>query len=71
MADTSVVNLDADLVGLGRSNLNVLEAQRLAGLPGDSGLAGNGLRNEMSKSAFIISRLHYRDAGCEETEECS
>lgn len=64
MADTSVVNLDADLVGLGRSNLDVLDAQRLAGLPGDGGLAGNGLRNEMFMSAFTIPRLNYRDAGC-------
>jgi hypothetical protein len=43
VANTSVVDLDTDLVGLGRSNLNVLNGQRLTGLPGDSGLAGNGL----------------------------
>jgi hypothetical protein len=43
VANTSVVDLDTDLVGLGRSNLNVLNGQRLAGLPGDSGLTGDGL----------------------------
>lgn len=43
VANTSVVDLDTDLVGLGRSNFNVLNGQRLAGLPGDGGLAGDGL----------------------------
>ena len=45
MADTSVMNLDADFVGLGRSNLDILDAQRLASLPGDGGLAGDGLED--------------------------
>jgi hypothetical protein len=44
MADTGVVNLDSDLVGLGGSDLNVLDAQLLAGLPGHGSLAGDGLR---------------------------
>lgn len=57
MADTSVVDLDADLVGLGRSNLDVLDAQRLAGLPGDGGLAGDGLENEKPISAQTPPRL--------------
>lgn len=43
MANTSVVDLDTDLVGLGRSNFNVLDGQRLTGLPGDGGLTGDGL----------------------------
>lgn len=43
MADTSVVDLDADLVGPGRKNFDILKAQRLAGLPGNGGLARNGL----------------------------
>lgn len=43
VADTSVVNLDTDLVSLGRSDLDVLDAQLLASLPGDGGLAGDGL----------------------------
>jgi hypothetical protein len=43
VANTSVVDLNSDLVGLGRSNLDVLNGERLAGLPGDGGLTGNGL----------------------------
>jgi hypothetical protein len=43
MADTGVVNLDANLVGLGGSDLNVLNAKLLTGLPGDGGLAGDCL----------------------------
>ena len=43
VADTGVVDLDADLVGLGRRNLDVLNAQLLASLPGNGSLAGDGL----------------------------
>lgn len=43
VADTSVVDLDADLVGPGRKDLDILNGQRLAGLPGNGGLARNGL----------------------------
>lgn len=39
MADTSVVNLDADLVGLWWGYFDVLEGEVLASLPGDGGLA--------------------------------
>jgi hypothetical protein len=38
MADTSVVDLNADLVCLGRCNLDVLNGQILACFPGDCGL---------------------------------
>ena len=38
MADTGVVDLDADLVGLGGSNLNILDGEVLAGFPGNGGL---------------------------------
>lgn len=38
VADTCVVNLDTDLVGLGRSNLDVLDGQVLAGFPSNGGL---------------------------------
>lgn len=48
MADTSVVDLNADLVGARRGNLNVFDAQLLAGLPGDGSLAGNGLFLELA-----------------------
>lgn len=45
MAHSRVVDLDTDLVGLGRRDLDVLEGEVLAGLPGDGGLAGDGLRS--------------------------
>lgn len=35
MADTGVVDLDTDLVGLRRGNLNVLDSEVLAGFPGN------------------------------------
>jgi hypothetical protein len=38
VADTSVVNLNADLVGLGGSDLDVLDGERLAGSPGNGSL---------------------------------
>lgn len=43
MADTSVVNLNTDFVGLRGCHLDLLNAQVLAGLPGDGGLALDGL----------------------------
>jgi len=43
VAHTGVVDFDPDLMGLWWSNLHVLDAKLLAGLPGDSGLAGDGL----------------------------
>jgi hypothetical protein len=45
VANTSVVDLNSDLVGLGRSDLDILNGEGLAGLPGDGGLTGNGLAN--------------------------
>jgi hypothetical protein len=38
VADTGVVNLDAHLVGLGRSNLDVLDGQGLTSSPGNCSL---------------------------------
>lgn len=40
MAHAGVVDLDADFVGLGHANLDVLDGEVLAGFPGDSGLCG-------------------------------
>lgn len=55
VADTGVVNLHADLVGLGRSNLDILDAQLLASLPGNGSLAGDGLH--ASLISFIATKL--------------
>lgn len=38
VADTGVVNLDAHLVGAGRSNLDILNGEGLSRSPGDGGL---------------------------------
>lgn len=38
MADTRVVDLDADFVGAGRQDLDLLNGEVLAGFPGHSGL---------------------------------
>lgn len=43
VADTGVVDLNADLVGFGRSDLDVLDAEVLGGVPGHGGLASDGL----------------------------
>ena len=43
VADAGVVDLDSHLVGLGRGNLDILDAELLASFPGDSCLAGDGL----------------------------
>lgn len=43
MAHASVVDLNSDLVSLGRSNFNVFDGKFLAGLPGYGSLASNGL----------------------------
>ena len=43
MTDTSVIDLDANLIGHGRRNLNILNGKVLGGLPRDCGLASNGL----------------------------
>jgi hypothetical protein len=43
VADTGVVDLNADLVGFWRSDLDVLDAEVLGGIPGHGGLASDGL----------------------------
>jgi hypothetical protein len=53
VANTSVVDLDTDLVGPGGEDLNVLDGKGLAGLPGDGGLASDGLRHEVNLSSSI------------------
>lgn len=43
VADARVVDLDADFVGAGRGDLDVFDGEVFGGLPGDGGLAGDGL----------------------------
>ena len=40
---TGMENADPDFVGLGREDLDLLDLERLAGAPADSGLAGDDL----------------------------
>lgn len=49
MADAGVADLDADLMGLGRRHLDILNAELLAGAPGNGRLAGDGLRSELAR----------------------
>lgn len=39
VADTSVEDLNTDLVGLWRSDLDIFDGKGLTGFPGDSGLS--------------------------------
>lgn len=43
VADTRVIDLNANFVGLGRGDLDILNRQILGSLPCDSGLLGSGL----------------------------
>jgi hypothetical protein len=52
MTDTGVVDLDADLVCLGWCNLDVLDGEVLACLPGDCGLCPGQRR--ASNSAYHV-----------------
>lgn len=52
VADTRVVDLDADFVRLGGCDLDVLDAERLAGLPGNGGLASDGLGEGRDVSCY-------------------
>lgn len=47
MADTGVVNLDANLVGSGRCDLNVLDGEGLCGGPRNCGLNKSQLVHEL------------------------
>lgn len=48
VADPGMVDLNSDFVGLGRRNLDVLNAQFLAGLPCHGCFAGDSLVSEVS-----------------------
>jgi hypothetical protein len=47
VADTSVMNLNADLMGLGGSNLDILDGERLAGSPGNGSLKSKTVRLDL------------------------
>lgn len=57
VAHAGRVDLDADLVGLGRRHLDVLDAQLLASLPGNGGLAGDSLCKSPLEGAFRLDPL--------------
>jgi hypothetical protein len=56
MADTGVVDLDADFVRLGRRDLNVLDGEVLAGLPGDCGLCS--CQPQFSQIVYVVIVIH-------------
>jgi hypothetical protein len=53
VADTGVIDLDSDLASLGSGNLDVLNGQVLASLPGDGSLASNGLSNGIGRHCGV------------------
>jgi hypothetical protein len=66
VANTRVIDLNTNFVGLGRSDLNVFNAKLLSGLPGDGSLAGNGLqfsRNRLELWTQAETLLHDVKAG--------
>jgi hypothetical protein len=54
VADAGVVDLNADLVGLGGSDLDVLDGELLSGLPGNGSLHKVGL---MGKYVGVVTAL--------------
>ena len=58
MADTSVQNLNADFVGLRRSDFNVFEGEILACLPGDGALILVSKEQESERRTMVC--LPYR-----------
>lgn len=60
VADTGVVDLNADLVGFGRCHLDVLNAEVLGGTPGNGGLASDGLTLGRHDSCYVMCCLFAR-----------
>ena len=63
VANTSVVNLHAHLVSLRGCNLDVLNREGLASFPGNSGLAGNGLKVAKGDESVSSLRVIMGDLG--------
>lgn len=68
VADAGVVDLDTDLIRLWRCDLDVLDAQLLASLPGHGGLASDGLHGWARQyhamrgvgGVAVVTHLSYR-----------
>lgn len=65
VADTGVVDFDTDLVGLGRGDFDLLDAQGLTGLPGDSSLASNGLFSKALGQRRVRDEVKWLRRGVE------
>lgn len=63
MAHASVVDLDSDLVGLGRSNFDIFDAELLAGLPGYGSLASDGLLRDMTVNLSVSEQNEQASFG--------
>lgn len=60
MANSAVVDLYPDLMGLGRRNLDILNTEVLAGLPCHSCFASDRLGNEVSVAIFCrVKNFHF------------
>jgi hypothetical protein len=58
VADTGVVNLNADLVGPGWEDFDIFDGEVLAGFPGNGGLFWSVRLSELSESSFLPCPRH-------------
>lgn len=58
VTDTCIVDLDSNLVRLGRGNLDILNGELFSRLPRHGGLAGDGLMFSNRLSIFCCSRAN-------------
>jgi len=63
VADTGVVDLDADLMGLWRGNLDVLDGEGLASTPGDCGLWQLSIRARLGHGLVFAEPLAWAASG--------
>jgi len=62
VADTSIINLYSNFMGFRYADFDVFNGQILAGLPGNSSLASDGLC-EISAIVFCEATLLFRGVG--------